>query len=425
MTTTTANPWNDDWMKAQRQYWDAWASLSKLQMKTPAEGGKAEGDLWSRALDNWWTTVASTLPEDHREVFQRCVEQSKTFFRIGQEITAFLTGLPEAAKSGDQWKDLLRGRFEAMKQVFSTTPELDLPGTLRGLMAFCEMPLDTMRRALSGATALPGDFLQNLRSDVWEKLGEQMHERVDKFLSVPGVGYTRESQEQNQALARLLLDYQKAMQEYLSAHGRLSMDTLERLYKKVLAMSETGGAIKSLRELYDLWVDCGEEAYAEFAMSQEYTVVYGQMVNALMALKHHLRTMVDEQLGAFNMPTRREMNTVLKYQQELRRAIRGLEKQLEGGDGGPKRGARPAAEGSAAAASVPQRPTVREKIAAVRARKPAADPEAKVRPIRARAPAKPSVRPATRWDIGDIAGPGPEENSSPEPKRRRGGSTKR
>ena len=39
---------------------------------------------------------------------------------------------------------------------------------------------------------------------------------------------------------------------------------------------------KSLRELYDLWVEVSEEHYAEFAMSEEYQALYGDMVNKLM-----------------------------------------------------------------------------------------------------------------------------------------------
>jgi polyhydroxyalkanoate synthase subunit PhaE len=58
-----------------------------------------------------------------------------------------------------------------------------------------------------------------------------------------------------------------------------------------------------------LLVDCGEEAYAEFTYTKEFSDLYGRLTNALMAVKHHGRNVVDEILGALNMPTRRGMNT--------------------------------------------------------------------------------------------------------------------
>ena len=42
-----------------------------------------------------------------------------------------------------------------------------------------------------------------------------MRDQIDRFLSVPGVGYTRESQEQYQRLSRLLLDYQQALRDWV------------------------------------------------------------------------------------------------------------------------------------------------------------------------------------------------------------------
>ncbi len=73
-------------------------------------------------------------------------------------------------------------------------------------------------------------------------------------MSVPGVGYTREAQEQAQRGARLLLDYERALQEYTQLHSKAGIDSLERLSKKVIEGAEKSREIKSLREIYDLWV---------------------------------------------------------------------------------------------------------------------------------------------------------------------------
>jgi class III poly(R)-hydroxyalkanoic acid synthase PhaE subunit len=323
---------NDDWLKAQMQFWENWSRMC-TQGLTDA-GGMPKGS-WAETLDQWWSVAAKNVPE-HREFYQRMVEQGKTFMAIGQEIANFLTGVQSCAQAGDGWKNQLKSHFDSVKEAFAKTQSGDIPAYLRGFTSVCELPLDTLRRTLSGTATVPGDFLQNLRSDALGKFGDHVHEGVDKFLSVPGVGYTREGQEQLQTFARTLLNYQKALQEYLSAHNHLGMETLDRLYKKLVTMGDKGESIQSLRAIYDLCVDCGEEAYAEFAMSEEYQRVYGEVVNALMAVKHQTRTMVDESLGTMNMPTRHEMNGIVKRQQELKRIIKSIQRNLNDGGGSPR-----------------------------------------------------------------------------------------
>ena len=87
-------------------------------------------------------------------------------------------------------------------------------------------------------------------------------------------------------------------------------------------------APKSLRELYDLWVEVSEEHYAEFAMSEEYQELYGDMVNRLMIMKKHYSEITDDMLRAFNLPNTREVDTMQQRLQQLRRENFQLRKEL-------------------------------------------------------------------------------------------------
>jgi hypothetical protein len=63
-------------------------------------------------------------------------------------------------------------------------------------------------------------------------------------------------------------------------------------------------------------------------LTDEYAAIYGRLVNALMALKHHSQNLVDEAVGAANLPTRRGMTTLQCRQQEVRRQIVALRSEL-------------------------------------------------------------------------------------------------
>lgn len=84
-------------------------------------------------------------------------------------------------------------------------------------------------------------------------------------------------------------------------------------------MHEAGQKIESLRALYDMWVDASEEAYGEFVMSDEYQVVYGDLVNSLMRVRKDMNDLAEQHYQLMNIPTRSEIDTVQRRQQEQRR----------------------------------------------------------------------------------------------------------
>ncbi|MGH8602151.1 MAG: class III poly(R)-hydroxyalkanoic acid synthase subunit PhaE [Gammaproteobacteria bacterium] len=317
--------WNQEWVQLQRQYWETWTAM---QGEVADKLNPKSNNPWAGVLDQWSKFLHPSGNHDAAALFERTVTQGKAFFQLSDEFIKFLKSTSELTKASDDWQALLRDRFEEVKSAFSGF-QTSNQGPVGGLAAFWNLPLDTWRRTVSGASLLPGDFLQSVKPEVWEKVSEGLHERMERFLSVPGVGYTRESQEQVQETVRLAVNYQRAWQEYANAHGRLGISTLERLLERVIQGIEHGEELKSLRDVYELWVECGEEVYLEFVSTDDYAEIYGRMVNALMALKHQGRAMTDEGLGALGMPTRRGFDTIQRRQQELRRQLVELKANRE------------------------------------------------------------------------------------------------
>lgn len=314
--------WSEEWVKAQQTYWDTWSSMSGggtiPGFGTPS---KPDANPWMQMLEQWGAAFqANGNGADSADFIQRMLDQGKAFMFVGDQFTKFLKTCSEVRKTTDDWQNALRQQFEQFKSAYS--PIGEVKDTMGSLPAFWNLPLDTWQRTVSGASLMPGDFLQSMKPV--ESVSDKLHGHMEKFLSVPGVGYTRESQEQVQQSSKLWLDYHRASQEYNAAHGRLGLDTVERLVERIIENTAKGEEISSLRQVYDIWIDCGEEAYLEFTSTDEYAEIYGRMVNALMALKRHGRAMVDETLGALGMPTRKGFDTIQRRQQELRREVQAL-----------------------------------------------------------------------------------------------------
>ncbi|MBN2885818.1 MAG: class III poly(R)-hydroxyalkanoic acid synthase subunit PhaE [Chromatiaceae bacterium] len=343
---------NDDWLDLQRNYWDQWTRMSRTAMGLEGTERPSLTQPWEAAMEQWWKALSPAAPDASRAFMDKLFEQGKTLFRLGEDF----------ANSGKQdpmgaWTRAL----DEMRQRFSGSLE-DSDQGLRRMMSFWELPFDNWQRMMSSMSPLPGDVLRNMPHD-------QLKERIDQALSAPGLGYTREEQGQYQDLMKRGLDYQSALQEYLAFYSGLGTKSVERMGQFIQSVIDSGKTIDSARALYDAWVSCCESVYAEEVATPEYARIHGALVNAQMALKKRLSIMVDEQLGALNMPSRSELSTLQDRLQETRRenkrlhqSLRQLERQVQALAGGATNPTPPAT----ALKSTPARKTTARKKTAVR-----------------------------------------------------------
>ena len=309
-----------DWLDLQRQYLDACTTFGKILKNTMDMKQESKNPV-TESVEQWWKLVAPALPERGNNLVTKIAEQSKLYFLMGEQFINLLNNIREYKKVSDNWQSVLNTQFEEIKKIFASS--INTSDTMHNLCgAWQLLPLDTLQRTFSSASVMPGDFLEDLKPENIERV-------TDRFLSVPGVGYTRESQEQFQQGIKLWNHYIKASNEFNNAMGNVGINALDSMRMKIIEMSKHGKEINSLREIYDLWVDCNEEAYAKFVYSDQYSQLNGKLTNALMAVKQHGRNIVDETLGAMNMPTRRGINTVQKRQQEMRREQKVAENKIE------------------------------------------------------------------------------------------------
>ncbi len=317
---------NIDWSEFQRKYWEAWSAIGRQSFST-LSSQKGPSNPWAEALDHWWKAMSGSTPPEVNDFYGKLVEQGKVFFRLAEGMTKTF----ESATSGSQKLLDLQHETEkalaGMKQAFSGS-SAEAHDLMRQVMAFWELPLDTWQRTLSSLSVMPGDHLQNLKLEGLERVTETIDQRIDRFLSIPGVGYTREWQEQLQEHGRLWLDYQRAFQRYAAGFNQLGLKSVERFEQKLKALASEGKSVGAARELYDLWVDCCEEVYGEYVATDEYAELHAQLVNTLMQVKRHAGALIDESLGAMNMPTRREVNTLHRRLHETRREGKTLAAEI-------------------------------------------------------------------------------------------------
>lgn len=321
---SNANDWTTSWLNSQQNYWKAWADMAQRGMKAP----EAPKNPLADGLTQWWQTVAPMAPPAGREVFDKLMEVSKGYYTMAERFMSGAQAKPDGGMEAiNGWLDGMQKMWGDWSQMGSAfRPEGMFPhDQFKGLTTFWDLPMDTWNRLAANVMPMPGDFTQAFHPEG----GNPMHQQVNKFLSIPAVGYSRESQEQYQILAQRQMDYMAATQAYQMAFGKLGMESAKGFQAALQERVKEGKPISSLRELYDQWVEMSEAAYAEFVMTQEYQTLYGRLVNTLLALKHQMARMVDQTLEAMHMPTHAEISTLQCRQQELRRDNLKLHKELK------------------------------------------------------------------------------------------------
>lgn len=304
---------SDNWLELQRKYWDSWADMSRRAMGAGADAKVTAP--WEGALDHWWKAWAPAATDSSKAFMERMIDQGKLFFRMAETFAARTEDGAENSGLAIWTKAL-----EDMQKRFMGAADESKDATQR-MMAFWEMPLDNWQRMMSSLSPMPGDFLRNMPHDSFQN-------NLDRALSAPGLGYTREEQGQYQDLVKRSLDYQKALQEYSAFYSKLGMKSVERMGRYIQEIIDSGKSIDSARALYDNWVACCEAVYADEVATPEYAQVHGRLVNSQMALKKRLSIMVDENLGAMNMPSRSEVRTLEDRLQETRRENKKLRQSL-------------------------------------------------------------------------------------------------
>lgn len=379
--STNPNYWNEsllkDWAETQRKYWETWSNLANNSGAgfgmgstpnnpfagmnpfaanafaqnpftanafaqnpfaqnafnfNPFANNAANSNPFTGVLEQWWSSFRpDPQANDLGTIAQRFYDMGKSFMSMAEgAFGASSQEQPEAAMQF--WMSSMQAMLQQwitqiQNNIDIATP--DLPGVSGTALSSWAQLADSVAPWLNMSQSYLKDVAEGHLPGGIEMPGiGAAQEQFCRALSMPGLGYNREQQERLQQLARHLLGYHDALRAYKLAFAKTALASLESVQNNWRELHQKGDKIETLRALYDMWVDASEEAYGEFAMSDEYQVVYGDLVNALMRVRKDMNHLAEQQYELMNLPTRTEMDTVQRRQQEHRRDTRHLEKEI-------------------------------------------------------------------------------------------------
>lgn len=328
-----------DWLQRlgelQQQYWDGWRDLTAQAMA----GAPSDTRPWQEGMEAWARVLGLGRPAQGNTFFpfggsafsqsdplERLIEQGKRYVGLLQAMFA-----GDGFRAGQDGFDP-RAWLEQMRSLHERSGQ-DLLGRLESVPWFGGLQTAQVEQLVKTLAGLPT---------------QGMKEELQAWLSLPAFGYTREHQARAQRLASDWLDYLEAQKRYDELMLACARRTFEVLEGKLAEREQPGRQIRTPRELYDLWIDAAEDAYADVAMGDAFREVYGDLVNAQMRVRAGINGEIERIGSLFGLPTRTEVDSLARQLHELKRELRRRDGRAGAPAAGPETGA-------AAAAAAPAR----------------------------------------------------------------------
>ena len=128
-------------------------------------------------------------------------------------------------------------------------------------------------------------------------------------------------------LNRILMDLQK----YLSNYWMQMSKTQSHAIGNVLLKSRSDLKLNDTdSERFRLLViDAFEEAYSSLFSSKEFSVAYNEVYSKQLDFVNNINKIVEKNLNLLNIPTRTELDEVLKDLQEMKKTLRNIKNAYE------------------------------------------------------------------------------------------------
>ncbi|MGE5821795.1 MAG: poly(R)-hydroxyalkanoic acid synthase subunit PhaE [Nitrososphaerota archaeon] len=125
-----------------------------------------------------------------------------------------------------------------------------------------------------------------------------------------------------QELSRILMDLQKSLSKYWLLMSKTQFHAIGNVLLK--SRSEPKLDDPDSERFRQLVIDAFEEAYSSLFSSKEFAVAYNEVYSKQLDFVNCMNKIVERNLNLLNIPTRTELDEVLKDLQEMKKTLRNI-----------------------------------------------------------------------------------------------------
>lgn len=369
--TKSAQNKPEDSNEDNQGYWDSWFKSQREFVEQQIKASAGMQEQWKDFFGEWQKNLSPTVANagQYQQFFQ---QSGKQFLDMLQQFYAWSGQNKPVGDMTGEWLKGLQSFFLGMLQTntqpydpanaWKNVSESFMKGGNAWASAFNSGgPFGQFGQGFGGNPFAGQGFNPAAWTSAqpWNNVqGAGSFQNFDPFgfyASLPGIGYTREKQDAWNLLYKLYHEFEQQTRKYNAAMAQVGIEAVQKFQEYVANPPADAAPLTSLKEVYAKWVDVCEDVYARYATSDEYTKLYGEVVNALMAFKGQMNTLTDDIADQFNLPTRSEVDSLHQRLHALRREnielrkaideIRGVKSPKAKAAGAPSQAKKPAKKG--------------------------------------------------------------------------------
>ena len=317
-----SNKTENDWLNAQQQFWDTWFTAAREGADKQMEQMLGQRDQWGEFFNVWQTVMGGQGSQAPDVKAWQDMFASAARGYMGM-LDAFS---PQAAGAGgydsaiDGWIRQMRGFLNSVHATGAHPTDFATAGRIWASNAAKMHELFGMTNPFAAHFAHAHKGFQSAASGL---------DPFGFFAAMPAIGYTREKQEDLQTLMNLWSDYERKLGQYNAAMAEIGLKALEEFQSFLADPPKGTEPLTSIKDVFAKWVDISEAVYGDFAMTDVYTQLYGDVVNAMMSYRKQFSKMLSDVADSFDLPTRPEIDSLHCRVHDLRRENRQLRAELD------------------------------------------------------------------------------------------------
>lgn len=175
------------------------------------------------------------------------LNQARTYLAFGEYMEQFTQQLQTDLQNEADWNTALQRHFTRLKEAI--TQSASDPNVDPDLAKLWTLSLDTWQQTIA-ALGIKPETANTIPRDGDQTAAWQACQQIQT--------------------------------EYLGLLQRVAKDALDLMETRLQAEAAAAPSINSLRELYNLWVECNEETYGQMLRSAEYSEFSGRLFNTLL-----------------------------------------------------------------------------------------------------------------------------------------------
>jgi hypothetical protein len=141
--------------------------------------------------------------------------------------------------------------------------------------------------------------------------------------------YSQELFNIGQALIQLQLNLNSYWIQVNNAYGMAVEEISEKTSKKQHNHNDSNNNSKAdIKNYRNIAIDAFEDSFTALFNSKEFGVIYAKVLSNQLDLLKHFQNIAEQNSKALNLPTRSEVDEIIKDIHELKRAVRDIKRKV-------------------------------------------------------------------------------------------------